>query len=491
MRKAFVKLCILCFVVSLVAGCEAKVSGSKFERCVTGGLYSEAISAYNEDIAGNAKKEAEAVSFLTEYLKEQLEAYANGDMTEDEMRVALTTVENINSSVFILSDALYAAESKWSFLLSSKSSYQSGLEQLDRGDYLAALSAFQAVDPDDTENYSNAQSKYDEAKKKYLDEMTEQVHTDQSEGNYEQALSAISQVENALGSSAELTALRNGTMSAWKSALIQSARDAADSGNYILAVNTLADAQNYFLDDADMIACEDEICAAWITDMIQRAKAAAEAGNYEEAISELNSGGTSIDNADIQACRSQIYESWRNSIIQQATDLAANDNYSDALDEIDQGLKLFPDDSDLMSLRDNVSDQYKDYLRRTTPVSLADLEPYQNNGISVSSINEDIMGNTYSTALCSLGGGANATYRIDGIYQTFSGYFFVNTNWGADVSRDVSIWGDGVRLFSASVDGAEDPTYFSVDVSGVRDLTIKMSVWGDISTYLGDPILTP
>lgn len=490
MRKAFVKLCILCLAVSLLAGCEAKVSGSKFERCVTDGLYSEAISAYNEDIAGNAKKEAEAVSFLTEYLKEQLEAYANGDITEDEMRAALTTVENINSSVFILSDALYAAESKWSFLLSSKSSYQSGLEQLDRGDYLSALSYFQAVDPDDTENYSNAQSKYDEAMKKYLDGITEQVYADQSEENYEQALSAISQAENALGSSAELTTLRNGTMSAWKSALIQSARDAADSGNYILAVNTLADTQNYFSDDADIIACEDEICAAWSNDMIQRAKAAAEAGNYEEAISELNSGGTSIDNADIQACRSQIYESWRNSIIQQATDTAANDNYSDALDEIDQGLKLFPDDSDLISLRDTVSAQYEDYLRRTNPVSLTDLKPYQNKGIDVSSVNEDIMGNTYSTTLAAYRGMASATYRIDGIYQTFTGYFFVNRD-SVDISRDVSIWGDGVRLFSASVDGAEDPTYFSVDVSGVRDLTIKMGIWGDISTYLGDPILTP
>lgn len=399
MRKVFVELCILCFAVSLLAGCEAKVSGSKFERCVTDGLYSEAISAYNEDIAGNAKKEAEAVSFLTEYLTKQLEAYANGDITEDEMRAALTTVENINSSVFILSDALYAAESKWSFLLSSKNSYQSGLEQLDRGDYLSALSSFQAVDLDDTENYSNAQSKYDEAKKKYLDEVTEQVYADQSEENYEQALSAISQAESALGSAAELTELRNGTMSAWKSALIQSAKDAADSGNYIQAVNILADAQNYFLDDADIIACEDEICAAWSTDMIQRAKAAAEAGNYEEAISELNSGDTSIDNADIQACRSQIYESWRNAIIQQATDMAANDNYSDALDEIDQGLTLFPDDSDLMSLRDNVSGQYEDYLRRTTPVSLADLEPYQQGGelrYSTDSV-EDIFGNTYRT----------------------------------------------------------------------------------------------
>ena len=491
MKKEFVKICVLCFVVSFLTSCGLNVSTSNFERCVTEGLYSAAISIYNEDIDGNAKKEAEAVSFLTDYLKEQLDNFADGDITEDEMRATMTTVENINNSLHILSDPLYAAESKWSLLLASKNSYQTGLKQLDSGDYLSALSSFRAVDSEDTENYSNAQEKYDDAKKMYLDEITEEVYADQSEENYEQALSVISQAENALGNPADLAALRADILNTWKNALIQSAKDAADSGDYISAVNILADAQNYFLDDADMIACADEICAAWTTDMIQRAKAAAESGNYEEAISELDAGAAYIDNTDIQECRSEIYESWKNAIIQQATDAAANENYSDALTEIDQGLKLFPDDSDLMTLRDSVTAQYEDYLRRTNPVSLADLEPYRCKDIAVSGVNEDIMGNTYSTTLCSLSGDSVATYRIDGIYQTFTGYFFVNTDWANDCSRDVSIWGDGVKLFSASVDGAEDPTYFNVDVSGVSNLTIEMGIWGTLLTYLGDPILTP
>lgn len=494
MRKEFVKICVLCFVVSFLTSCGLNVSTSNFERCVTEGLYSAAISIYNEDIDGNAKKEAEAVSFLTDYLKEQLDNFADGDITEDEMRATMTTVENINNSLHILSDPLYAAESKWSLLLASKNSYQTGLKQLDSGDYLSALSSFRAVDSEDTENYSNAQEKYDDAKKMYLDEITEEVYADQSEENYEQALSVISQAENALGNPADLAALRADILNTWKNALIQSAKDAADSGDYISAVNILADAQNYFLDDADMIACADEICAAWTTDMIQRAKAAAESGNYEEAISELDAGAAYIDNTDIQECRSEIYESWKNAIIQQATDAAANENYSDALTEIDQGLKLFPDDSDLMTLRDSVTAQYEDYLRRTNPVSLADLEPYQQGGELVYGTDsvEDIFGNTYRTYITTdfFGSKGNGdTWRIDGIYQTFSGTIFIPSTKSSVVDY-VTIYGDGIKLLDVTVRGGEDPTPFNLDVTGVRDLTVVMD-GGEWGLYIGDPILTP
>ena len=54
----------------------------------------------------------------------------------------------------------------------------------------------------------------------------------------------------------------------------------------------------------------------------------------------------------------------------------------------------------------------------------------------------------------------------------------------------VTIYGDGVKLLDVTVRGGEDPTPFSLDVTGVRDLTVVLDggMWG---LYIGDPILTP
>ena len=161
------------------------------------------------------------------------------------------------------------------------------------------------------------------------------------------------------------------------------------------------------------------------------------------------------------------------------------------MNTIESGLAVLVDDAELLQLQTDMQAEYEDYLLRTTPVSLAELKPYQSSHWSSStSEDEDIFGNTYSTHLGSNDSDAYATYRIDGIYKTFTGSFYIRTDYN-DTPRKVSISGDGKKIFEATVNGGEDPTQFNIDVTGVKDLTINME--GDLNwaTVLGDPILTP
>ena len=200
------------------------------------------------------------------------------------------------------------------------------------------------------------------------------------------------------------------------------------------------------------------------------------------------------DESEIIACQSELYTAWKASILQQANDAAANEDYSNSLSVIEDGLGIFENDSELLALKETISEQYDDYLRRTTPVSLAELEPYQQGGelrYSTDSV-EDIFGNTYRTYITTgyFGSDGNGdTWRIDGVYQTFSGTIFIPSTH-SNVEDYVSIYGDGVKLLDVTVHGGEDPTPFNLDVIGVRDLTVVLNGgwWG---LYIGNPILTP
>ena len=112
--------------------------------------------------------------------------------------------------------------------------------------------------------------------------------------------------------------------------------------------------------------------------------------------------------------------------------------------------------------------------------------------MSSGSNRKDVFGNTYEKYLSAgslFSVDASTTYRINGIYKTFTGAFFIDTTTTYSNPDSVSIYGDGVKLFDSIINGGEDPTTFNIDVTGIRDLTIEIE--GPHGIYLGDPILTP
>ena len=132
-------------------------------------------------------------------------------------------------------------------------------------------------------------------------------------------------------------------------------------------------------------------------------------------------------------------------------------------------------------------------------VYLTSLRAYNTSG-EIKSVDyrsrTDIFGKMYNHYLGSngLGNGsmsskASKTYRIDGKYSQMTGTFFLPVD-RSDVSPHyVSILGDGVVLYQSYVRGGSNSLNFSINISGVLDLTVVMYGNNNWETILGEPVL--
>lgn len=201
---------------------------------------------------------------------------------------------------------------------------------MENEDYLNAIQELFNVTEADTEHYADALTKTDECRSLYVSQQVAIATAYIQNSEYEQAINTVDTAEGQMGVQDELENVRNDAETSWKAAVIQQAENTAENGDYEAALELLSSVPDYL-----------------------------------------------YDGEEITACRSELYAAWKASILQQANDAAANEDYSTSLSVIEDGLGIFENDSELLALKETISEQYDDYLRRTTPVSLAELEPYQ------------------------------------------------------------------------------------------------------------------
>ena len=113
-----------------------------------------------------------------------------------------------------------------------------------------------------------------------------------------------------------------------------------------------------------------------------------------------------------------------------------------------------------------------------TATMLYDLHAYIGN-LNKSDIVQDNMGNTYYHAVTALDYEENAVYDIGKKYSTLTGTLAVTkadvSEFDQDKTGYVRIYGDGTLLWEdASINARTKPYEFTVDISDVTDLEIKM-----------------
>ena len=421
-------------------------ASNAFEQYVLDGKYADALNAYHTDIQGNAGEEIVAIDFLNEYLDQSLSMYADGTISDTDIEIVFTTLQKINETLYIITDSLTRANDTYLSIASSKEYFEMGMDQMADEQYTEAMDSFYYVSELDTENYEAAQEQIANASNLFYEQTIEYVNDYITNGDYSGAIFLLEDAERVVGIQDEFEALLLEARTLSAESEISSFIEAE---NYVQAFDSY---ESYLESDAISFSAEFvQQMAEWKTD-------------------------------------------YRDNILQQAQAAADENDYTTAFNIIDSGLTAMENDESFLSYRSTLDAEYEDYLRRTTPISLVDIEPYQQGGklrYSNSSV-EDIFGNTYSTYITTsyFGSGEDGdTWRIDGIYQTFSGTIFIpSTN--SKVEDYVSIYGDGVKLLDVTVHGGEDSIPFNLDVTGVRDLTVVLDggAWG---LYIGDPILTP
>lgn len=423
-------------------------ASTDFEQLVLDGKYADAIDSYYEEISGDAGKEAQAISFMNEYLDESLSSYAAGTLSAEQVDIVIATLQKINDSLYLITDTLSSANDTYRTLVESKEAYALGVKYMEEEQYLDALLTFSGVSELDSENYTAAESHSVSACDAYYTQTIELVKNDIAVGAYDEAVFLLENAEYYIGYYDEFDVLKI---------------------------------------EANTAKAETQI-TTWLNQ-----------GDYSGAFSAYKEDLTLPEISFSPEFLQKMAEwetSYRNDILQQAADAANSNDYGTAFSILDDALLVLENDPDFLVCMQKIEADYEDYLMRSTPVNLTEFEPYlvnQTGDLSVLHNVEDIMGNSYSNALTQGGGKESATWRIDGIYKILEGVFFVRSK-NAEISRTVSIVGDGVELYRNIIAGGADPSQFSIDVTNVRDLTITIeggATWQEVNTYLANPILTP
>ena len=269
--------------------------------------------------------------------------------------------------------------------------------------------------------------------------------------------------------------------------------DYFNNGKYAEAIQCLDEVEDF--GKASVVA--DKAEDALVSSVIESAKGYVSEQKFSDAFTVIDAALDVLgSNRDLSACRTECEDTYRDYAIDAAQAASAENKYGEALTILDTALSLLENDAALLTQKTVCEEQQADYILHTTPVDLTTLNPFESAFMCEDTKEKDIFGVTYETAL-NLGAGTYrpstdpyATYRIDGVYKTFTGTIFLTTSVYYDSARKVTIYGDGVALYEAVIACGDDSIPFTVDITGVRDLKVIVQS-SDCSTYIGNPILTP
>ena len=434
---------LLC--TTLIAVAAFLLLGNPVQRMVNAlecGDGAKANNIYMEEIYGDFSRMNKAKEEYRTFLQEILTDYEEEKLTYEEAQTKLTAAYNLSLDP----ELNYSVSAQVDALHSARQNSEAGDEAYENGDYLDAIHSYeealiQSTDPTEIAEVSD---KLEDARSSYVTEILDEAKRLMEDENYAGATEIL---ENAY----------------WNMP------DSIEIENELLLVRTT-------------------VFEKTLTEYI-------ESGDISQAIEYYQytqTDGTINISADITAAYSEAIVNYRKQIMEDAGKMVEGSDYNAALLLVEDALTVLVDDAELSAYLAQLESDYADYQRRTTPVNLAELTPYNCESVyGFSETVEDIFGTTYDTYIKFASSEAYATYRVDGIYATFTGTIFVPADHDVK-SRKVSIYGDGKLLFEVDVNGGEDSTQFSVDITGIRDLTIKnVGKAQGYSTLLGEAILTP
>lgn len=209
-------LLTLCVLAGLLLSCktggeEARALGAqsgpakKFAKALTENQYADAVSVWNEKIAGDTALETEATQCITAYLTELESGALSGEYSAADVAIRRTTIEKVCSALNAYPDGYNALGGKIDAALSSKAAYQSGCSLEQTGHYADALKEYAKVileDPD----YADAQSRSTAVSEKLREQALSEAEQALQKDDIKGAKAALENAQEVLGEDAELTA---------------------------------------------------------------------------------------------------------------------------------------------------------------------------------------------------------------------------------------------------------------------------------------------
>ena len=261
---------------------------------------------------------------------------------------------------------------------------------------------------------------------------------------------------------------------------------AFDAQNYETAIDYFSQIVEKDSNYADAQAKTAEAKTQLKTQYLAQAKEQYDADKIPAALQTLEKAlGILGDDIEIQAQIDNYSVKFINDAIQSAEDVFINpaEDWEESIKLIMAAQQYMPDNAELQ--------EAKDYYEQFRPVSLFSLKYYAEGkygDLGTHRNEKDTFGNVYELVFigaCDSNQDQSNVYDIGKKYNVFSGTFAItNSSKGTDYVGYIKIYGDGELLWeNTDIGSSTKPTDFSVDITGVTDLKIRMCGGGNMNIY--------
>lgn len=433
MRKKEILLATGIMLTTTLSGCGSAVN--QILSNVDEGEYSEAVALYQSKKLSETQEENLSKG-LDNRIQDVVTRYANNEIDYLEATEVLYGIQslNINDLYSEISDAL----NQISRLSISKDNYIEAESAFSNEEYIRAYNMYSYVIEEDC-YYADATKSMTTCITEYKKQIQDNVNEYTGKKQYTEALdylngclySGIDEVDELVNSLMEATRVES---------IIAEADEYSTSGDIESALELIAEAQEEYKlkDNSKLNKYKDDITTEYISMVMDKAKALSEEKNYILALNMLNT----------------------------AYDITGSSQISSMIEEIN----------------------------KIKPIYLYDLKVSESNMYEIIDTGEaltDTVGNIYNVGNLFEIHGQNADWSEDNGYaKYYLGYKYDHMSGVVSVddisesaSSTLQIIGDDVILYTIPLNRTTTPTVFSLDVSAVNWLEIRLTDTNDGSIY--------
>lgn len=509
-------------------------------QLIDGKDYDKALEAfdaskYDEDELSNLEDE------IKKRIEAKLDAYANGEVETDDIKEFLTTVYKLD--IDGTSSAISKAKTKMNELSASKKAYNEAIEQINDKDFAAAYRKLDEVIEADA-NYKSVEEKKAECVQKYCDliadkekeytdkndldgakqylktelnkdlfsgEIRDFIQTKQAElviptiinsaeayaeeEDYYNAFYVLeaSKSEQGFGNSTEYSAAVSNIKEDYKQYVTKNTDSYVAAKDYSGALSFLSKQSStaYISGLSDFV--DEKYKSIEVKSVIAKADEYVKDNDIATAITEITTykeENDITDNAELNEYLDNVSKSYVAMILERVTALEEKENYIMALNILSNAKIVI----DAKEFNDEV-----DKINAVKPVYLYDLKCTNWNRFSLVNSGKaltDTIGNKYEVGgnLYTISCKSNysdyygyAEYYLGYRYKTLTGILAVDDS-SNNVGTTFMIEGDNIQLYSINLSRKTIPTSFTVDISNVNWLRIKLvgNDYGDFLAILSD-----
>lgn len=388
------------------------------------------LNALNEmNFDGTKDKRSE---IMASYADKIVLQYENGEITYDN---AVATLQKIKEDGYTEADSLIDK-------ITASNNVVNALEKADEyyenGDYEKAISEYSKV-PESNKNYEEAQNKLNQVYADYISSTVETTKKHNSSKNYKQAVQVVNTAYGILPDSVDTT-------------------------------------------DLDIV--KEESLASYKTEIANEVTELTEDEKWSEAFEVIDEAIVFDDDQYFKDLRTTTEGKYVESVKTTVQGHLNNEDYISAQRVVSNSLTVLPGNSELTKLQSDV--------KKATPTYLLDVvKPYE----SLRTYKEFVNGETFKMGGTSFtngfqfsdvgilsSGNGKASFNLDGKYTKLNFHLGTVDGMGA-VTNNLLVYCDGVLEAEYTITGGELPKKYSIDVTGVKQLTFIINGKADGCTY--------